>query len=147
MMSDDLVKLEWDIRSGGGASTHLPFGSYFVEEYQFSGWQWSYCFCEYYDEGSYSCKDTADGMSLAEEHWRKRVRPITKPLTDRIEQLVATNEELEAKQKKAAQYFAEIILHCANSGRGVPLIDERIIERCEDIATNAIEELTGGKDE
>ena len=56
-------------------------------------------------------------------------------------------EELEAKQKKAAQYFAEIILHCANSGRGVPLIDERIIERCEDIAANAIEELAGGKDE
>ena len=54
---------------------------------------------------------------------------------------------LEVKQKKAAQYFAEIILHCANFGRGVPSIDERIIERCEDTAANAIEYLAGGKDE
>ena len=53
-------------------------------------------------------------------------------------------EELEAKQKKAAQYFAEIILHCANFGRGVPSIDEKIIERCEDTAADAIEELAGG---
>lgn len=56
-------------------------------------------------------------------------------------------EELEAKQKKAAEYFTKIILHCANFGRGVPSIDERIIERCEDTAANAIEELAGGKDE
>ena len=56
-------------------------------------------------------------------------------------------EELEAKQKKAAEYFAEIILQCANFGRGVPSIDERIIGRCEDIAANAIEYLAGGKDE
>ena len=56
-------------------------------------------------------------------------------------------EELEAKQKKAAQYFAEIILHCANFGRGVPSIDERIVDRCEETAANAIEYLTGGKDE
>ena len=56
-------------------------------------------------------------------------------------------EELEAKQKKAAQYFAEIIMHCANFGRGVPSIDERIIERCEETAANAIEYLAGGKDE
>ena len=64
-----------------------------------------------------------------------------------IDELEAEIADLKAKQKKAAQYFAEIILHCANSGRGVPLIDERIIERCEDIAVNAIEELAGGKDE
>ena len=43
-------------------------------------------------------------------------------------------EELEAKQKKASQYFAKIIMHCANFGRGVPSIDERIIERCEETA-------------
>ena len=55
-------------------------------------------------------------------------------------------KELEAKQKKAAEYFAEIILHCANFGRGVPSIDERIIGRCEDTAANAIEYLAGGKD-
>jgi hypothetical protein len=55
-------------------------------------------------------------------------------------------EELEAKQKKAAEYFAKIILHCANFGRGVPSIDERIIERCEETAANAIEYLSGGKD-
>jgi hypothetical protein len=53
-------------------------------------------------------------------------------------------KELEAKLAKAAKWFDEIRQHCANFGRGVPSIDERIIERCEDTAANALAELNKG---
>lgn len=64
-----------------------------------------------------------------------------------IEELEAQNADLKAKLEKATQCFIKIILHCANFGRGVPSTDERIIERCEETAANALEYLAGGKDE
>jgi len=54
---------------------------------------------------------------------------------------------LEAKLAKAVERFNEIRQHCANFGRGVPVIDERIVERCEETAANALAELKGQGDE
>jgi hypothetical protein len=66
------------------------------------------------------------------------------PTVDVVEYVRADRiEELEAKMAKAAKWFDEIRRHCANFGRGVPSIDERIIERCEDTAVNALAELKG----
>ena len=68
-------------------------------------------------------------------------------MADRIEQLAATNKQLEAKLAKAVEKFNEIRQHCDNFGRGVPVIDERIVERCEETAANALAELKGQDDE
>ena len=72
------------------------------------------------------------------------------PAREALEALVAKGdemadriEELEAKLAQAMEWFDEIRQHCANSGRGVPSIDERIIERCEDTAASALAELKG----
>lgn len=54
-------------------------------------------------------------------------------------------DNLEAKLAKAVEGFNEIRQHCDNFGRGVPVIDERIIERCEETAANALKELKGEK--
>lgn len=66
---------------------------------------------------------------------------------DRIEELEAENANLKNKLAKAVEWFDEIRQHCANFGRGVPSIDERIIERCEETAAIAIAELKGGSNE
>ena len=92
------------------------------------------------------CDQAADRIKELEAE-NKRLRLEVTHANDTADAAIGRINGLEAKQKKAAQYFTKIILHCANFGRGVPSIDERIIERCEDTAANAIEELAGGKDE
>ncbi len=65
-----------------------PFGSYVVsrhreycdddsipdEQLKWNGWQWSYCFCEYYDESTGThCKSAAEGKEKANEAWVDRL--------------------------------------------------------------------------
>lgn len=95
-MSDDLVKLTWEKRDETYTTANTSFGSYSVDKSAYDGWQWSYCFEEYYNEGGASCDDMADGMARAEAHWRERVEPITAPLADRIAALEAENAGLKA---------------------------------------------------
>lgn len=107
----DLIKLEWRINVHGVAEVDTPFGSYGVEECPGHGWRWDYCFDTYYDYDWLTCEDMAEGMSLAEEHWRDRVQPITKPLTDRIEELEAKLSESEALLAKAVDALDAIRLY------------------------------------
>ena len=145
-MSDELVKLGWEIRGDDVAEAHTPFGSYRVEKTQYFGWHWSYCFDEYYDSDRLSCEDMGEGMSLAEGHWRRCVQPITKPLTDRIEELEAENADLKDKLAKAVwlverafnEGFGEGMNDVLRHSGGKTWYDSRSRKR--------LEELTGGMD-
>ncbi len=48
-------------------------GSYQVEHISGSGWQWRYCWGEYYDEDYHYCDSFEEAKSAAEAHYRERV--------------------------------------------------------------------------
>lgn len=72
------MKLEWE-DMGYYHSAHTPFGSYTVKRVDGTGWQWGYCFDEYYDEDNFSCDSEADGKNAAENNWQERIAPIIAP--------------------------------------------------------------------
>ena len=136
-MSDALAKFGWKITREGLAYVNTPFGSYGVQEYPGYGWRWFYCFDTYYDHDSLACEDMAHGMSLAEEHWRDRVQPVTKPLTDRI-------EELEAKLARAVEALGTALSEMVDYADTHPAWSE--IWEAREAARTTLADLTGGKD-
>ena len=57
------------------------------------------------------------------------------------EDLVAA---LEAENQRLREALREIIDHCANSGRGNALVNDRIYERCEETARAALRSTKEG---
>lgn len=66
-----------------------PFGRYQVKRIRegceagkpWQHWEWDYCFCEYYDEGSSQCDNARAGMESAQSHWDGRILPCLKEHT------------------------------------------------------------------
>lgn len=73
------MKLEWENSYAERYNAHTPFGSYHVEHRDGSGWQWGYCFDEYYDEDQFGCPSLEEGKKRAEADWQERIEPIIAP--------------------------------------------------------------------
>ena len=71
-----LQPLDWTMDRDGAATAYTPFGFYHVRKQQHAGWQWGYCFDDYYDEGDFDCESIAGGQAAAWAHWVARVSPI-----------------------------------------------------------------------
>jgi len=65
----------------GGYTARVPGGSYsvFLDR---SGYRWSYCFDEYYDEDNLPCKSAEEGKAMAEAHWLDRILPALEEVPD-----------------------------------------------------------------
>jgi hypothetical protein len=50
-------------------------GTMDVRERESGEYRWSYCFDEYYDEDSHSCRDADDGKALAEAYYQQWLSP------------------------------------------------------------------------
>lgn len=46
-----------------------------VRRKQYTGWEWSYCFDEYYDKGTRHCDSAEDGKRQAEAYYLERLLP------------------------------------------------------------------------
>lgn len=68
--------LEWDGKTCGTEAFYTastPFGQYAVSQDDDGSCRWSYCFDEYYDDGTTHCDSLEDAKRLAEEHWQQRL--------------------------------------------------------------------------
>lgn len=67
--------------------TSVPMGSYSIERNrkdfdpggQWEPWRLSYCFDEYYDDGTIDIDSVADGKAKAFEDWASRITPALLP--------------------------------------------------------------------
>ncbi len=46
--------------------------------------------------------------------------------------------EAEKEIERLREALQEVVDHCRNTGHGSPLVDERIVERCEETAVLAL---------
>ncbi len=74
--------LEWKNRSDDIIAPDLhelhesrtSISRFSVEKWISGNWAYSYCFDEYYDDGSGMCKDPEDGKAKCEKIWTERLK-------------------------------------------------------------------------
>jgi uncharacterized membrane protein YccC len=59
-------------------------------------------------------------------------------LSDDLQTVVDLIQSQAAENERLREALSEIVKHCANTGKGNPIVDERIIDRCEETATQAL---------
>ena len=124
----------------------LPFPSYFLEEFQFHGWQFYYHLDEHYDEG---CKDMAGDKSDL-ENLKKQIRIQSEQLSG-FDCFNGTNKAYWAL--KYAYHAIGLIQEELRAEKNYKLADQMRYVRAvlHDGYTwrifNDIDNVTGGKDE